>query len=252
MRVSFGVLWCGKRAALIAALLILRVLPTEASDQSSTPQEPRTVVFGSVDGGHSTFATLGSKRALKGSLDRSGPVGMASLGYGGTVEEDDAAPGTGARMIRHAVHASALLGYQWVRDGLVIAAFAGPEIDAEQLSDNALPSVAEPHLGARLHGEIWAHPTTGTLLTTTLIVGTARTAHLWGRASAGYDLWKGIFIGPEASVYATDTYREWRLGAHVTGVTLGRFNLRLSGGWRTEEETGHNGAYVGMSAHIRM
>ncbi len=61
-----------------------------------------------------------------------------------------------------------------------------------------------------------------------------------------------MYFGPEASVYATDTYREWRLGAHVTGVTLGRFNLRLSGGWRGEEETGDRGAYVGLSAHIRM
>ena len=61
-----------------------------------------------------------------------------------------------------------------------------------------------------------------------------------------------MFFGPEASVYATDTYRESRVGAHVTGLTLGRFNLRLSGGWRGEEETGHQGGYVGLSAHIRM
>jgi hypothetical protein len=243
-----------KRAALYAAPSVFLVLCTaaEATDQNAPqPREPRTVVFGSVDGGHSSFGTIGAKRTLFGSLDQSGPVGMASLGYGGTVERlwwHPAQP----RAMRHALHASALLGYQWVRDGLVAAAFAGPEIEGERLDTPALPRDDETHLGARLHGEVWAHPTAGTLLTTTLIAGTARAAHLWGRASAGYAFWNGVFLGPEASVYTTDTYREWRVGAHVTGVTLGRFNLRLSGGWRTEEETRDHGAYVGLSAHIRM
>ena len=44
-------------------------------------------------------------------------------------------------------------------------------------------------------------------MTTTVIVGTARTAHLWGRASAGYALWDGVFLGPEVSVYTTDQPR---------------------------------------------
>ena len=211
----------------------------------------RTVLFGSLDAGRSTFGTLGVKRALGGSLDRSGPVGMASIGYGGTVERAWWQP-EGTHVIRHAVHGSALLGYQWLRDGLVVAALAGPEVDGERSSDQSAPRDTKPQLGARLHGEIWAHPTANTLLTTTVIVGTARTAHLWGRASAGYAFWDGVFLGPEVSVYTTDTYREWRFGAHITGVTLGRFNLRLSGGWRGEEETGDRGAYVGLSAYIRM
>ena len=244
-----------KRAALCVAPLIY-VAPccaTEADDRTSArPADFRTVIFGSLDAGHSGFASFGVKRALRGSLDETGPVGMAHLGYGGMGERAWDHPGA-PRVIRHAVHASALIGYQWVRDGLVVAAFAGPEIEGEQLSRRALPRLDdEPHLGTRLHGEIWAHPSANTLLTATAIVGTARTPHLWGRASAGHALWDGVFLGPEASVYTTDTYREWRLGAHLTGLTLGRFNLRLSGGWRTEEETHHNGAYFGLSAHIRM
>jgi len=176
---------------------------------------------------------------------------MVSLGYGGTVERLELESGDG-RAVRHALQASAVLGYQWVRDGLFIAALAGPEVEGEQLSEHVTQRISHPHFGARLHGEVWAHPTTSTLLTTTVIVGTARTAHLWGRASAGYALWEGVFVGPEASLYVTDTYRELRVGAHVTGFTLGRLNLRLSGGWRAEEDTSHQGAYMGLSAHVRM
>jgi hypothetical protein len=220
----------------------------QASDRAA---ELRTVLFGSLDTGRSTFATIGSKRALRDSLDQSGPVGMASIGFGGTVERAWWRPDD-THVVRQAVHGSALLGYQWARDGIVVAAFAGPEVDSERVNDHGAPRDTGPQLGARLHGEIWAHPTANTLLTTTVIAGTARTAHLWGRASAGYALWNGVFVGPEASLYATDTYREWRIGAHLTGLTLGRFNLRLSGGWRAEEETGHQGGYVGLSAYIRM
>jgi hypothetical protein len=120
------------------------------------------------------------------------------------------------------------------------------------VSDDPFARDTTTHVGAGLHGEMWAHPTARTLLTTTVIAGTARTPHLWARAAAGYALWDGVFVGPEASVYATDTYREWRFGAHLTGLTLGRFNLRLSGGWRGEEETGDRGPYIGLSAYIRM
>jgi hypothetical protein len=242
------------RAALCAALLVFCAVtyPAQAGDEAvQRPDDLRTVLFGSLDVGRSTFGSLGVKRTLSGALDQSGPVGMASLGYGGTVERADHGPDD-THVIRQAIQASAVLGYQWVRDGLVIAAFAGPEADGEGLSHHLTPRMARPQFGARLHGEVWAHPTANTLLTATVIAGTARTAHLWGRTSAGYALWEGVYVGPEASLYATDTYRELRVGAHVTGLTLGRFNLRLSGGWRTEEDSGQHGAYVGISAHIKM
>ena len=233
MRVFLGALRSVRGAVCAAAYLFLAHSPDATADEQSVarPEELRTVLFGSLDAGQSTFGTLGIKRTLSGPLDITGPVGMASLGYGRTVERLWGQPDE-AHVIRHAVHASALLGYQWVRDGIVVAAFAGPEIDIEQLSDRAVPRVRDPHAGARVHGEIWAHPTANTLLTATVIAGTARTAHLWGRASAGYALWDRVFVGPEAAVYATDTYRELRLGGHVTGLTFGALRLPLSARWR--------------------
>lgn len=253
MRVSSKALRSLRDAALCAAALTcVGTAPVKAADESgSHPDDLRTVLFGSLDAGHSTFGTLGMKRTLHGPLDRSGPVGMASLGYGGTREQARFETDDG-RVIRHALQGSALLGYQWVGDRVVVAALAGPEVEGEQLSDHFTPRVTRPHIGVRLHGEIWAHPTANTLLTGTAIVGTARTAHLWGRASAGYRLWGDVFLGPEASVYTTDTYREWRFGAHVTGFALGGVSLRLSAGWRSEEDTRDHGAYAGISAHIKM
>ncbi len=50
----------------------------------------------------------------------------------------------------------------------------------------------------------------------------------------------------------TETYREWRVGAHVTGLQLGRFTFGLSGGWRGEDDSPYHGAYVNISGYIRM
>jgi hypothetical protein len=102
-----------------------------------------------------------------------------------------------------------------------------------------------------VHGEIWMHPTDDTLVTGTAIAGTAR-GHLWARSSAGYKVWRDVFVGPEASLYRTDGYREWRVGAHATGLQLGRFTFRLSTGWRREESSPKGGAYGGLSVHVKM
>ena len=50
----------------------------------------------------------------------------------------------------------------------------------------------------------------------------------------------------------TETDREWRVGAHVTGLQLGGFTFGLSGGWRGEEDSPHRGAYINVSGYIRM
>jgi hypothetical protein len=102
----------------------------------------------------------------------------------------------------------------------------------------------------RGHAELWAHPTPETLATATVIAGSAR-AHLWSRVSGGYAFWPGVFLGPEAAFYARDDYREWRLGAHVTGLTWGRLNIRFSGGLLQSNDD-RTGAYFGLTGYIRM
>ena len=69
---------------------------------------------------------------------------------------------------------------------------------------------------------------------------------------AGYKVWRDVFVGPEASLYRTEDYREWRVGAHATGVQLGRFTFRLSTGWRRDESSPKGGPYGGLSVHVKM
>jgi hypothetical protein len=215
-------------------------------ESASVRPEARTVLFGSFDVGSSGFLNLGLKRSLTGSLDESGPIFMGIIGGGGSPESDGSLA-AGRFRFRPTVQANALLGYQWLLGRVTLAGLVGPELDFERASDD-IADRSRTRLGLRGHAEVWAHPTPNTLLTATVIAGSAR-GHVWGRASAGYALWDAVFIGPEASIYHAADYDEWRLGAHVTGLTWKGWTWRVSGGlMRNDERTG---AYVGLTAYIR-
>lgn len=231
--------WVPFAAAL--TVLVLAPAPAHPADAPGPDAGLNTVLFASLDGMRPGYASVGFKRTLEGPLDRSGPVAMLSAGYGREPISD--APGH-----RHKAAASALLGYQWVLPALTVAGFVGPEIEYER---ETVPVGASrrPVGGVRAQAELWAHPLPRTLFTTTVIAGSAR-GHLWSRVSAGYAVWGRVFVGPEASHYRTDDYREWRLGAHVTGFSWGRLNLRLSAGVSHREE--RLGGYAGLTGDIRL
>jgi hypothetical protein len=171
---------------------------------------------------------------------------MGGTGFGGAPERGmrfDAAS------FRPTAQGYALLGYQWMLGSVTLSSLIGPEIDAEADSLDTARS-ARTRFGVRGLAELWAHPTPQTLAMGTLIAGSAR-GHLWGRVSGGYAVRPGVFIGPEAAFYAGDTYREWRFGAHVTGLTWGSVNVRFSGGLLQSNDD-RIGAYFGLSGYIRM
>ncbi|MFH6782363.1 MULTISPECIES: cellulose biosynthesis protein BcsS [Methylobacterium] len=227
-------------------------------------EEVRTVLFGSLDAGRSTFLSAGAKVAPDG-VARDGLAALATLGYGLRTERDwwGMSPGEGGRppprILRHTVQAGAVAGWQWVRDWGVAALFAGPELAFEVLDSPATRSLPTPRFGARVQGELWARPSEATLLTATLIAGTARWS-AWGRVAWGVRLPAGFlgqgYVGPEAALYADRTgYRKWSLGLHATEVvlpveSLAKVGLRVSAGWAYEEQIRRPGLYGTLTAWL--
>jgi hypothetical protein len=190
--------------------------------------EARTLFFAGLDSGHSLHGHMGFKRMLGGLLDRSGFVAMGIIGAGGRQD------GGG-----HPIEAGFLGGYQWALPRLHAGLFLGPEVE----SSRGLRA------GARVQGEIWARPTDDTLLTVTLIAGSAR-PQVWGRVSAGYRLWDDVHFGPEVSLKHERSWSEWRAGIHLTGPQLAGVTWRLSAG-RSFAEAGQEGFYGALSGHVR-
>ncbi|WP_246775810.1 cellulose biosynthesis protein BcsS [Methylobacterium aquaticum] len=220
-------------------------------------EEVRTVLFGSLDAGRSTFVSAGAKVA-PGGIDRDGVVTLATLGYGLRPERDwwgdprAKAEQTPPRTLRHTVQAGAVAGWQWMHDWGVAALFAGPELAFEVLDSPGTTKLPAPRFGARVQGELWARPTEATLLTTTLIAGTARWS-AWGRVSWGIRLPElgAAYLGPEAALYADRTgYRKWSLGLHATDFALARVSFRISAGWVYEEQIRRPGVYGTLTAWL--
>ena len=157
------------------------------------------------------------------------------------------APAVTTSRMRDTALGAALVGYQWVHDWGVVALYAGPEGSAEMLSDRSGSAVLPSRFGLRLHGEVWARPSSETLVQATAILGTAR-EDAWGRLAWGYRLW-GAYLGPEASLYADRLgYRKWAFGLHATDFDLGRFSLRVSVGLQAETGAREPYPYLSLAA----
>ncbi|WP_375408570.1 cellulose biosynthesis protein BcsS [uncultured Methylobacterium sp.] len=204
------------------------------------------ILFGSLDAAPSGFATAGAKIAFD-RVDREGFVVLASVGAGRRTETGPSLDGRSSpSLMRWTMMASALAGHQWFTDWGVIALYAGPEGSMEALSGSAGTAILPARFGLRLHGEVWAYPTDETLLTATLILGSAH-GHAWGRLSYGVRFW-GAYLGPEAALYADETgYRKWSIGLHATDVSVGRFSLRVSAGYMIETPSAEGSPYVALT-----
>jgi hypothetical protein len=215
------------------------------------PEDQRTVLFGQVDAGRSLFVTAGSKQTLTGPLDRSGFVIMETTGFGLT-RETLWRDGVDLPATRVTTQTSVTVGHQWSLNRLFLAGFIGPEILHEQLTvAGRACRFSEPRYGAKAQFELWANPTADTLLTAT-IVGTSSNLSLSARGSAGMRIGAGLFAGPEIAVYTKGNYQETKLGAHLTGWSLGIVQGRISGGWMTTEEKRSGTPYISVGAWIRM
>lgn len=123
--------------------------------------------------------------------------------------------------------------------------FAGLAAETRRLS----PALPDPHVGPRLGPAIaldaWLTPYERVAVQVYAAYATPFGAASL-RLAPGYDIGKGVFVGPEASFSAHHGTLRSRLGLHVTGITIGTVGLRLSGGYATDRG-GRSGLYGGVS-----
>ena len=229
----------------LAAWLALSVGLIAPAPAARADDNARALLFGSLDAGPSTFLNTGLKVAPDG-LDRAGFTGLAVVGAGARRERGPALAGF-PTLVRATLVGSVLGGYQSFHDWGVVGLFAGPEASVEALDGGGATRMLPARYGLRLQGEVWARPSTDTLVTATLVLGSARW-EAFTRVSAGYRLF-GAYVGPEASFYADRTgYQKISAGLHVTQVTFGRVSFRLSAGCLYENEVGEIGPYGAIAA----
>ncbi|AMB44122.1 cellulose biosynthesis protein BcsS [Methylobacterium sp. AMS5] len=227
---------CRRALAVLAPAVILACDPARADDATL-----RTVLFGSMEAGASTFSAAGAKLVFD-RFDRDGPVALVTAGGGVRLEGGGGTP----VLMRITALGAALGGYQFIREWGAVTVFAGPEASWEALSGPGFVQALPLRAGFRLHGEVWARPTATTLTTATVILGSAR-GDAYARLSWGTALF-GAYLGPEAAVYGDRTgYRKWCVGLHVTDYAMGGYRFRLSAGGQIETPLDQWNPYVSLA-----
>lgn len=124
-------------------------------------------------------------------------------------------------------------------------AFAGLAGETRRIS----PALPDPHVGTRFGPAValdaWLTP-----FDRVAVQVFASYATPFGAASLrlapGYDIGKGVFVGPEVTFSAHHETLRSRFGVHVTGITIGPVGLRLSAG-HARDRGGRSGFYGGLS-----
>jgi len=140
---------------------------------------------------------------------------------------------------------SALAGYGFEGDNYSINVLAGINAINHTVSpidpDNRAQGTS---FGAKLRADAWVNPTPKTLVYSEGEVSSAfRT--FYTKAKLGYDVTESrqIFLGPEVGVLGNERFTQWRVGAHVTQLKIGRLQLDISAGYANDNTVG-SGAYA--------
>lgn len=174
------------RRAIVAALA-LGIAPAAAQDAAKWG-----VIFSTTELSATTrHAGIGAKLSLTGDIDRAGALVMLTAG----------------------THGAAIMGGWQAKFGeTLLVGLAGPEASIGG------------RVGARLHGELWAHPAPSTTAALVVSCGTAE-RHCWSRMRVGLPVF-GLSLGPEV-VVANDRAG---LGIAVTGARILGMDVEIAAG----------------------
>lgn len=104
------------------------------------------------------------------------------------------------------------------------------------------------HLGLRAEIDYWSEPVTGMMLNGSAAATTINGGY-WTRAALGWRLFDWAWIGPEVAALGDASYRQARVGAHVTGFRTGPLEWSAGLGF-VEDSDNRSGAYgrIGLLA----
>ncbi len=221
----------------------------QAADMAVTPETSEAgqhvSVFTGVDftsiGSYTGFA--GATIAPVGKLDESG-LRIGLFGAAGSYKYDTTIEGPTTVKGTFAV-GDVLLGYGVAHDNWNAKFYAGLSIQDHSLSpvDPNNP-VQGAKAGLKVQGDIWINPTAQTMVLGLASFSTVFNSY-YATVKTGYDVFgKQIFIGPEAIAQGNDRYAQLGVGAHISGIKLGKnAELGFSAGYLQSSDVG-SGAYA--------
>ncbi|WP_186383795.1 cellulose biosynthesis protein BcsS [Methylobacterium dankookense] len=126
-----------------------------------------------------------------------------------------------------------MAGYAWASPEAVLAAYLGLDARRNELASAGRVTEAGG-VGIKAALDLYARPTAFTMIHATASYASPFNAY-YGRVRAGVAAFAGGYVGPEFALLGDDVYRQWRVGAHLSGMQLGALQLGLSGGYLQDQ-----------------
>lgn len=233
------------RAALVAAVIIL--CGGTAHAQGGTNDNPSFLAFGGTDlWRDGMFLYGGVLWSPVAGLDSDGLTLKILLGGGGYSYFSN---GLHQNVNGTMEAASALPGWRFSRDGVIVNLYAGPIVQDYRLTPYDPGSRLRGfYVGGQVASDVWYEPTPATMAAlngSLASIGAAGSA----RAAFGWKLFDTFFAGPETQgIWCTD-YQQVRFGAHVTALRIQALEWTAGSGWAMDSDR-RRGPYLrfGVSA----
>jgi hypothetical protein len=197
--------------------------------------EPRFLLFSTTDlWNHGGFVHGGAVWSPRG-VDNEGFALKVMFG-GGSYRYISGALGN-TEVSGGLLAASILPGWRFIRGKFIASIYGGLDVQRHRLSpDDPLAGLRGGYAGLRANVELWYEPTPSTMIAADGSISTIGASYS-ARAAFGWRVFNRYYLGPEVHGFAAgDNYRQFRVGAHVTGLKTEWFEWSAGVGWATDSD----------------
>lgn len=198
----------------------------------------------SVTSNSSAFGSVTGTIAPAGTLGQSG-LRVRVEGVAGTYSYP--AQTAGKRVTGYQQEGAGLVGYEWIWRDAAVAGFIGFNVRSNQLSiadpDNPVVGTG---VGLKLAANAYITPTERTMASGYASYSSKFNAY-YSRFRVGYMVADGVYLGPEALFLGDDFFRQYRIGAHLSGLTFGSIRMSVAAGYVQDRIQG-SGYYSSLEA----
>jgi hypothetical protein len=142
-----------------------------------------------------------------------------------------------------------LAGYQFQLERLTLQLLGGVDVEADLPKVDRRSASPTGRVGARLTTDVWWEPTQQLMLQYSFSVGSIG-PDTGARAAAGWRLLDRFWVGPEISAFGDQYGRQYRVGAHLTGLRTGDYEWSIGAGY-VEDEFQRSGIYGRIGILLR-
>lgn len=146
--------------------------------------------------------------------------------------------------------ASVLPGWRFSRGKLEVKVFGGLDFERDDFATIpfSTPSYAN-HFGARTAFDLWWEASPTTMMSAAASMTTIANGYS-ARTATGLRAFDACWIGPEISTSADRFSRQYRIGAHITGLKTAAFEWSFAAGF-VQDSLHRSGAYGRISVLTR-